>query len=127
MVSPLEESLALHIRAHKLPQPEREHRFAALHVGLGKGIRERLRASNLRDWRFDFAWPDIKFAAEVEGGGWVGGRHNRGRGFTDDLQKYDAAIRLGWQIYRCDGNLIKSGRAIETIARMLNAMLHDTP
>ncbi len=114
-MSKLEEALMLHIRALKLPEPAREYRFGAMHVGMGKGIKDRLRAAGLRDWRFDFAWPDLRLAVEVEGGGWTGGRHTRGAGFAADLEKYDAAMRLGWTVYRCAGELIKSGRAVETI------------
>ena len=110
-----EQLLALHLRAQKL-EAEPEYRFGAIAAGgPGKGLRERLKASGLRDWRFDFAIPAHKLAVEVEGGGWTGGRHTRGTGFAEDMKKYDAAMRLGWTIYRCDPAMVKSGRAIETI------------
>lgn len=114
-MSAAEETLALHMRAHGI-QFVREHRFGAEACGgTGKGLRARLEAAGLRDWRFDMAMPDIKLAIEVEGGGWTGGRHTRGTGFEGDLKKYDAATRLGWTVYRCSPAMVKSGRAIETI------------
>lgn len=59
-----EEALALDLRAEKVAGWVREHRFHPA-----------------RRWRFDFAWPELLFAVEVEGGIWTGGRHNRGSGF----------------------------------------------
>ncbi len=53
-----------------------------------------------RMWRFDWAWPDVKFAIEVEGGAWTQGRHTRGQGFIDDMEKYTAAVLLGWRVAR---------------------------
>ena len=51
--------LAFHVKAQRLPAPDREYRFAAMAVGgTGAGVKERLRKARLRDWRFDFAWPD---------------------------------------------------------------------
>lgn len=110
-----EDTLALHLRAEGI-EAIREYRFAAEACGgPGKGLRERLAAAGLSDWRADFALPDHRLLIEVEGGGWVHGRHNTGAGFAADLKKYDAAARLGWRVYRCDPAMIKSGRAIETI------------
>ncbi|MCB5206098.1 hypothetical protein [Methylovorus mays] len=48
-----------------------------------------------REWRFDFARPDIKLAIEVEGGTLSGGRHTRGAGYEADCYKYNEAARLG--------------------------------
>jgi hypothetical protein len=60
-------------------------------------------------------------AVEVEGGAWVGGRHTRGKGFLEDLRKYEAAQRMGWTIYRTAGELIKSGNALKTIEQLIRA------
>lgn len=114
-----EETLALHFRAHGL-QPVREYRFAAEATGgSGKGVRNRLAGAGLRDWRADFALVGHCLLVEVEGGGWTGGRHTRGAGFADDLAKYDAAMRLGWTVYRCSPAMVSSGRAIETILAVI--------
>lgn len=121
-MSMLEERLASQLRGLGGPW-EREYRFAAEHVGTGSGLRRRLDAAGLKDWRFDFARPDLLVAVEVEGGAWVMGRHNRAAGFHADLMKYDAALRLGWTVYRCDGRMIREGRAIETIRRMIDASI----
>lgn len=123
-LSQLEEELALHLRAVKLPRPEREFHFAAHHVGRGAGIRKRLAAAGLRDWRFDFAWPRLRIAVECEGGAWMKkGGHTTGKGFADDLRKYDAAMRLYWNVYRCDQDMITSGRAIGTIKILIDYKL----
>jgi len=102
-----------------------EHRFAAVHVGPGKGLRERLAAAKLQDWRFDFCCPEIMLAVEVEGGAWTGGRHTRGAGFSGDLRKYGAAMRLGWTVYRCDYALIRSGEAYDTIKALCRMARKD--
>lgn len=101
-MSALEETLAMHIRATKLPGPTREHRF-----------------HDTRRWRFDFAWPDRKIAAECEGGAWVGGRHNRPDGFSKDMEKYNQAALLGWRVFRFDKAAIDSGRAVDTLREAL--------
>ncbi|MCX4027914.1 hypothetical protein [Spartinivicinus marinus] len=103
-MSKLEATLELHIKALKLPAPKTEYKFHPK-----------------RRWRFDFAWPDKKLAVEVEGGGWVNGRHNRGQGFANDMEKYHEAMDLGWNIYRCNSELIHSGRAVELIQKLLSA------
>lgn len=118
-MSKIENVLAVHLDTLELPY-EREYRFGA-HAcgGTGKGLRQRLKDAGLKDWRFDFAFPDLRIAIEVEGGGWVQGRHTRGKGFHDDLVKYQAAMRLGWSVYRCDSMLVKNGEALKTIKILL--------
>lgn len=114
-MSHLEDELFLQLRAAKVPLPEQQYRFAAQHVGLGKGLKARLSEAGLRDWRFDFAWPDRMLAVEVEGGIYVGGRHVRGSGYERDLMKYSKAMLLGWNVYRCGKQLINTGEALNTI------------
>lgn len=66
----------------------------------------------VRKWRFDFAWPEHRVALEVEGGVWTGGRHTRGSGFVKDVEKYNAAGRLGWIVLRCvPSDLLKRATA----------------
>lgn len=118
-MSDAEVLLALHMRANGI-EAVREYRFAAEACGgAGRGLRGRLEKEGLRDWRADFAILARRLLVEVEGGGWTGGRHTRGVGFSNDLQKYDSAMRLGWTVYRCDPEMIRSGRAIETILMIL--------
>lgn len=104
-MSKLEESLNLQMRALKI-EFEREHRFHPT-----------------RKWRFDFAIPKIGLAIEVEGGLYINGRHNRGEGYENDLEKYDEAMRLGWTVYRCGPRMINNGKALETIEILINQLI----
>ena len=119
-VSKLEETLALHIRSLKLLKPVRELQFHPT-----------------RNWRFDFAWPEIMLAAEVEGGTVSHGqvrmvngrprvlksRHLTPSGVEGDCEKYNEAILLGWSVLRFTGGMIKSGIAIQTIERALSKLM----
>lgn len=71
-----------------------------------------------RQWRFDYAWPGMKVALEVEGGMWVEGRHNRGSGQVKDLEKYSEAAILGWRILYCQPSELPSV-GMERIERAL--------
>lgn len=53
-----------------------------------------------RKWRFDYANPRLKVAIEIEGGIWINGRHIRGRGYKNDMEKYNRAQILGWKVMR---------------------------
>ncbi|NNJ74548.1 MAG: hypothetical protein HKP56_05255 [Anderseniella sp.] len=125
-MSHLEEELYIQLRSRGLlTGMEREYRFAAHAAGgPGKGLRNRLKDAGLKDWRFDFAWTEHKFAVEIEGGAFSGGRHTRGKGFTEDLEKYHHAMVLGWSVYRCSGPLIGSLQAVDLIHGLLT-QLHE--
>jgi len=99
--SELEDTLAFHIQAAGLPEPEREYHFCK------------------RRWRFDFAYPDQMIAIECEGGTWSGGRHSRGQGFEDDCIKYNTAAIMGWVVLRFTGKLINNWYAISVIEEAL--------
>ena len=49
-----------------------------------------------RKWRFDFAWPAVRLAVEIQGGGFVNGKHNRGATQAKDHEKMNAAQADGW-------------------------------
>lgn len=90
-----EELLALLVKDASIPAPEREYKFHPK-----------------RRWRFDFAWPDYRIAAEIEGGVWSGGRHTRGSGFSKDCEKYNNAVLLGWRVLRFPTGAVHDGTAI---------------
>lgn len=117
-MSQLEEILALQLRNQDI-SVVREFPFAADHIGIGPGIQKRLKAAGLKNWRFDFAFIDQKVAVEIQGGGWINGGHNRGKGFSSDLRKQDAALNMGWTVYSCDGAMVKDRTAINTIKKLL--------
>jgi hypothetical protein len=104
------------------PPPEPEYRFAAMAAGPGRGLRARLEAANLRDWRFDFAWPSVKVAVECEGGVWSRGRHVRGAGFEGDCAKYNAAEAMHWRVFRCTAGMLKDDPAgfVEMVRRAID-------
>ena len=104
--SPLELRLLVLIRASGFPEPEPEHPFAK-HLG--------------RRWRFDFAWPALMLAVEVDGGAWVpgGGRHTRGAGFAADHDKMNRATLLGWRVLRFTARHLADGTALADLAEAL--------
>jgi very-short-patch-repair endonuclease len=54
-----------------------------------------------REWRFDFAIPDIKVAVEFEGGIFIkNSGHNTAKHYTKDAEKYNSAAILGWRVLR---------------------------
>lgn len=94
----LNQDLDLLVKAHKVPPFEREFTFFGG-----------------RKWRSDFAFPEQKLLIEVEGGSWIGGRHNRGTGYQEDLRKYNTASIEGWTVFRFTTEMVKQGEAISWI------------
>lgn len=103
MPSALEEQFAVQLRALKLPEAQREYVFA-----------------KPRRFRFDFAWPELRVAVEIDGGVWSGGRHTRGAGFIKDCEKMNIAVLEGWSVLRFSGDLVRSGDAARLTTMALN-------
>jgi very-short-patch-repair endonuclease len=103
--SKLEATLAMHIKADRLPAPVRELQFHPR-----------------RKWRFDFAWPALMLAVEVDGGQYLGGRghHYSPEGIAKDREKTIAADRLGWTVLHFTGKQVRSGQAIADIKAWLS-------
>ena len=96
--SPLEATLALQLRGAGITGWEREYRFAFP-----------------RQWRFDFAFPELKIAVEIDGGTWVRGRHSRGAGVRADCEKTSMAALMGWRILRVDTDHVNDGIALRWV------------
>lgn len=94
--------LAFQCRAVRLPAPELEYRFHAT-----------------RRWRFDLAWPDLLVACEVDGGGFVNGRHSRGEGIERDCEKLSIAAATGWRVLRVTPRQVEDGRAVKWLEAAL--------
>jgi hypothetical protein len=118
----LERSFDQYAKLARLPSSEAEYRFAAAHVGLGPGLRGRLAAMGLRDWRFDRAWIERKVYVELQGGVYTAGRHTRGAGYTSDLEKANAATLLGWRGLFFTSQMLKSDPmgCMEKVRSLLN-------
>ena len=71
------------LKQQGLPDPEAEHKFL-----------------DNRRFKFDYAYPEVKLAIEVEGGVWIKGRHNRASGYIKDMEKYNLANENLWHILR---------------------------
>lgn len=102
-ISIIEDAFALQCRAMKLPEPAREHRFHPE-----------------RKWRFDFAWLERKVAFECEGAIYTNGRHTRGSGFEKDCEKYNAAMILGWRVFKVTRSMVEKGIAIQLATEALH-------
>lgn len=53
-----------------------------------------------RRWRFDYAFPALKVAIEIDGAVWTQGRHNRPAGYLADMEKLNTAASMGWLVLR---------------------------
>jgi hypothetical protein len=102
----VENKLAEQMEAAGFPPAVREHQFAR---GIG------------RRWKFDFSFPMIRLAVEVEGATWTLGRHSRGDGYEDDCEKYNEAQLMGFVVLRFTTAMVKDGRAVAVIERALVA------
>ena len=97
MPSYLEQAFDLWLRqTSELPRYEREYAFA-----------------EPRKWRMDFAFLDEKVAVEIDGLRYDGvAGHQTVRGVLADAEKYEAALRMGWKVYRVPGPWIAEGERL---------------
>jgi len=101
-------NLAIQCRLAALPEPTAEYRFAPP-----------------RRWRFDYAWPKVEppVALEVEGGVFVAGRHSRGAGMINDMEKYNTATLAGWKVLRVTPKQIADGSALTLVEQAIKGIV----
>jgi very-short-patch-repair endonuclease len=68
-----------------------------------------------RKWRSDGYYRAARLLVEVDGGSWVGGRHNHPSGFEEDCRKLSTAATLGYRVVRVTGAMIARGEAVALI------------
>lgn len=72
-----------------------------------------------RRWRADYLWREPKLIVEVDGGVFVAGRHSRGAGVEQDVEKFAEAMLLGYRVLRVTTRHVRDGRAIRWIEQLL--------
>ena len=81
-----------------------------------------------RKWRIDYFIPVLKLAIECEGGAWTQGRHTRGKGFINDLEKYNEITIAGYRLLRFTPDQLMTMKPIEFIKRIIavdkNSTIH---
>ena len=119
-MSKLERLLTYQLKAARFPPHVEQYPLFAIKVGEGKGVRKRLEKAGYKNYKYDFAWPELKTVVEVQGGTWlkVSG-HSSGKGQTRDYDKLNQASELGWTSLWFTGSMIKSGRALKSIETVL--------
>jgi very-short-patch-repair endonuclease len=108
--------------AKRAPRPRNanilEDRFFDLWRKLGGPELEReFRFFPARRWRADFAHQAARVLIEVEGGLYGRGRHNCPEGYAKDVEKYNQASLLGFQVFRVTSKMITA----ETLAPIIEA------
>lgn len=80
---------------------------------------------SVRKWRFDFAWPDLHLAAEVNGGTWNRGRHNRGSAIAAEYEKLNHAILDGWKVFLFTTDMVTDGTAVQYLINYFEEVNHE--
>lgn len=73
-----------------------------------------------RRWRFDFAFPSVKLAVEVDGR-----YHRTHEGVRNDCEKGNEAIRLGWRVLHFPS--FQKSRAHEWAATIVEVLASASP
>src|SRR5690606_22139329 len=73
--------------------------------------------STERQYRFDYALPEIKVAVECNGGVWAKGNsgHSSGKGILRDYDKSNLAQSLGWNVISVTPDQLMTGYTIDLI------------
>ena len=86
----------------EVAEPKREYRF-----------------QSVNRWRFDFAYPPLLLAIEVDGKG----RHQTDAGTREDLQKHNAATELGWKVLHYPARSVATHKRRERIVEQIKRIV----
>ncbi len=111
--------MALPLRA-KRSEPE-EHLAFQLKAVKAPLFERQFRITPERKFMADFYFPTGKLVVEVDGGGWINGRHSRGDGMDLDAEKSALIALLPARLMRVTPKHIYNGNAVEWILKALKA------
>lgn len=112
----------------KQVQPDRESQFRLLFEKLAITVaqpRSQFVFHPSRKWRFDFAWPELFVAVEIDGGIFIGGAksgHRSVGGMMSDMEKLNQAAILGWCVLRFHSKDLDS-KPWQTIEQAIVALM----
>jgi len=105
----------------KLKPSEKFARKWAEHGLEGGDPETEFQFSKDRKWRFDFAWTGLFVAVEIDGFGYG---HQAVDRLSDNNEKQNAAIELGWVVLRFDSKLLGShGKAEEAVLQVCRVLM----
>lgn len=95
--------------------------------GLGTPVLEH-EFHEVRKYRFDFCWPDLKIAVECEGGVFPNkagkSAHRSISGMLRDIEKYNLAAADGWLVLRQVPSKLCSAGMLDLIRQTKTKVLH---
>ncbi len=74
---------------------------------------------SVKNWRFDFAYPPLLLAIEVDGKG----RHQTDAGRTEDMQKHNAACELNWKVLHYPASRVSTHKRRERIVEQIKRIV----
>lgn len=101
--STAEDTLAFQLRSVKAPLFERQFRITPA-----------------RKFMADFYFPVGRVVVEVEGGGYINGRHSRGAGMESDAEKSALIAQMPARLIRVTPSQVKKGLALDWILKALS-------
>jgi hypothetical protein len=104
-------------RLHAQPNYELVLEFQLRATGLPEGVAHYRWDGGRR--HLDRAWPERRLAVEIQGGGWIGGRHTRGAGLEGDCVKACDLVAAGWTLVPVTPAMVIDGRALAYLERLL--------
>ena len=111
--------MALPVRT-KQSEPE-ENLAWQLKVAKAPIFERQFRITPERKFMADFYFPVGRLVVEVDGGGWVNGRHSRGDGIERDAEKSALIAQMPARLIRVTPKQINNGRALDWIFKALQA------
>ena len=87
-------------------------------LGLTGYLRE-YQAVKGRKFRWDFCYECARLLIEVNGSTFTKGGHSTGTGIRRDYEKNNLAQLAGWRCLMFDGEMVRSGEAVEIVRKAL--------